>query len=186
MSDESFEKNVQGEQEEQVNSENRGEQENLIEQQSIEAQEVKKDLNDQKDQPDQKIQEGQEAQYMQSQTNSYSQPHLQDGQSSGYEPHLQNGQANGKKPNTLLDILLGLGLSAAAYFIIWLTTTVRMPVVFILLVDFVVLVALGFLSVRFLRRGHKPAGATMLILISPAILGLLIFGACAALFTPFY
>lgn len=173
MSDESFEKNVQGEQEEQVNSENRGEQENLIEQQSIEAQEVKKDLNDQKDQPDQKIQEGQEAQYMQSQTNSYS------------EPNLQDGQANGKKPNTLLDILLGLALSAAAYFVIWLTTTVRMPVVFILLVDFVVLVALGFLSVRFLRRGHKPAGVTMLILISPAILGLLIFGACAALFVPF-
>ena len=174
MSDESFEKNVQGEQEEQVNSENRGEQENLIEQQSIEAQEVKKDLNDQKDQPDQKIQEGQEAQYMQSQTNSYS------------EPNLQDGQSNGKKPNTLLDILLGLALSAAAYFVIWLTTAVRMPVVFILLVDFVVLVALGFLSVRFLRRGHKPAGTTMIILISPAILGLLIFGACAALFAPFY
>lgn len=167
MSDESFEKNVQGE---QVNSENQGEQENLIEQQSIEAQEVKKDLNDQ---PDQKRQEGQEAQYMQNQTNSYS------------EPNLQDGQSNGKKPNTLLDILLGLALSAVAYFIIWLTTTVRMPVVFILLVDFVVLVALGFLSVRFLRRGHKPAGATMIILISPAILGLLIFGACAALFVPF-
>lgn len=97
----------------------------------------------------------------------------------------QDSQSSDKKPNTLLDILLGLALSAAAYFMIWLVTIVRIPVIYILLVDFVVLVAFGFLSVRFLRRGHKPAGVTMLILISPGVLGLLIFGACAALFVPF-
>lgn len=96
-----------------------------------------------------------------------------------------NEPANVKKTNTLLDVLIGIGLSAVAYFSIWLVTILGIPYIIKLLVYIIVLAAFGFVSVKFLRKGHKPAGATMLIMISPVVLGLLIYGTCAMLFIPY-
>lgn len=93
-------------------------------------------------------------------------------------PHL-------KKPNTILDLLMGLAISAAAYILIWFVSTGMFPVIVIALVDFAVLAAFGFLIVKFFRTSHIAAAIIMLVLISPCILALLLWGACSVMFSQF-
>jgi hypothetical protein len=85
----------------------------------------------------------------------------------------------------LLDLLMGAAISAAAYILIWLVSVGRYPSAVQALVYFVVLAVFIFFTVRFLRRGHSPAGIIMLIAVSPAILVLLLWGACSLVMLPF-
>lgn len=83
-----------------------------------------------------------------------------------------------KKPRTFSEILLGFGLSAGAYLLIFLVTFGSSFQTIHLIFDFIILAAFVFLTVRYSRTGHKTAAVIMLILISPAILLLLLTGAC--------
>lgn len=88
-----------------------------------------------------------------------------------------------KTPNTWVDLLIGFGISAAAYALIWFASVGNfIPVSILVLVDLVIVAILGFLIVKFFRTGHKPAAIIMLVLVSPGILSLLLFGACSLLF----
>lgn len=90
-----------------------------------------------------------------------------------------------KKPNTWLDILMGLGISAAAYALIWFASTRRIPVIAVALICLALLAVFGFLTVKFFRKAHTAAAVTMIILISPGVFALLLFGACSLMFAPF-
>lgn len=83
------------------------------------------------------------------------------------EPHK-------KKPNVILDILIGIGISALTYALIWyfVTLSAIVGVLFILVIN-------GFLVVKFFRMAHEAAAITILVSITPAVLLLLLFGACA-------
>jgi hypothetical protein len=88
-----------------------------------------------------------------------------------------------KKPNTFLDLLMGLVISAVTYAIIWFVSVGRYPMTISALVDFAILVAFGFLVVKFFRKAHTAAAIIMLVLISPGVLVLLLFGACSLMFS---
>jgi hypothetical protein len=89
------------------------------------------------------------------------------------------------KPNTLLDLLIGTGISAAAYALIWFASTRRIPIIAIALICLVVLAVFGFLTVKFFRTAHTAAAVIMVILMSPGLFALLLFGACSLMFSPF-
>lgn len=96
-----------------------------------------------------------------------------------------NSNNTEKKPGTLIQILIGFGISFAAYAltigIAYLTNTIAVTSIIAL----AVLALLGFLIVRFFRTGYKAAAITMLIFICPLIIILLLFGACALIALPF-
>ena len=89
-----------------------------------------------------------------------------------------------KKPNTIIDLLIGAGISAIAYSLIWFVSIGKFPGSVIALIDFIILAAFGFLTVKFFRKGHTAAAIIMLVLITPSILGLLLLGACMVIGMP--
>jgi len=95
-----------------------------------------------------------------------------------------NSSNTSKKPETMIQILMGLGISLSAYVltigIAYFTKTMGVTSI----IAFVIIALSGFLIVRFFRTGYKAAAMTMLIFISPLIIFLLLFGACALIMLP--
>lgn len=89
-----------------------------------------------------------------------------------------------KKPSTVIQILIGLGISLLAYALTILPGYVVNNYPIAAIFDLVILVVFGFLIVRFFRTGYTAAAVTMLILITPALFILLLFGACAIVSIP--
>lgn len=83
-----------------------------------------------------------------------------------------------KKQKTPYGILIGLGISAAAYFIIWLTLFLSLPNLAIVGITILVVAVLGFIIVKFYRLKRMAAANTMLVLITPLLFFMLLFGAC--------
>lgn len=106
------------------------------------------------------------------------------GNNAGASAGNSSGNNIGKKPNTLKDILTGFGISAAAYAIIWLAG-IGLPGSLMALTCLAVVGIFGFITVKFFRKGHTAAAIIMLTMISPALLAILLYGACAALGFPF-
>jgi len=96
-----------------------------------------------------------------------------------------NKPPQNKKKNTGRNLLLGFGISAAAYICIWLIAITGLPRSVMALSYFVILGIFGFLTVKFFRIGYTVAAIIMLALISPILLALLLFGACTVLGFPF-
>lgn len=94
-----------------------------------------------------------------------------------YDPGDRNPPHH-KKPNALLEMLMGIGISAVTYVLLWFASTGRYPVAVKALADIVILAAFIFLTVKLLRNVHKIAAVTMLALISPGIFWMMLFGAC--------
>jgi hypothetical protein len=96
-----------------------------------------------------------------------------------------NSNNTGKKPETMIQILMGFGISLAAYALTigigYLTKTMAATSI----IGSIILALFAFLIVRFFRTGYKTAAITMLIFISPLIASLLLFGACALIMLPF-
>ena len=95
-----------------------------------------------------------------------------------------NSNNTSKKPETMIQILMGVGISLTAYFltigIAYLAKTLGVTAI----IAFAILTLFGFLIVRFFRTGYRAAAITMLIFISPLIVFLLVFGACALTMLP--
>jgi len=94
------------------------------------------------------------------------------------------GLSQGKKPGVWSDLLIGIGLPAIAYLVIWaasFTKTVYSGGI-AAFCDLVIIAVLSFLVVKLLRTDHKLAAVLILVLASPLVLGLLLFGACALLY----
>lgn len=89
------------------------------------------------------------------------------------------------KPNIAVELLMGLGFSILAYFIIMYLTLGNMSLLGKALFDFVILTVYGFLIIKFFRTNHVTAAIIMLILIAPIILLLLLFGACGLMVSPY-
>jgi hypothetical protein len=84
-----------------------------------------------------------------------------------------------KKPNIILDLLMGVGISAAAYgLIITLLAYAKILGSIKGIISFIILGAFVFLTVKFFRTEHIAAATIMLVLILPCILFMMLFGAC--------
>lgn len=98
-------------------------------------------------------------------------------------PDFQNGEGDNnnspqsKKAKTLIEILRGLGISAAAYIIIWLALFVRIPAL-AMGIAILELAVLGFITVKFYRLKRMVVATTILVLITPLLLAMLLLGAC--------
>ena len=84
-----------------------------------------------------------------------------------------------KKPNVWLDLLMGFGISAAAYAVVWIISSISVPMTVNVLVYFVTLGVFVFFIIKFFRMKHTAAAIIMLILISPVTFALILLGACA-------
>ncbi|HEY5586251.1 MAG TPA: hypothetical protein VIK78_17380 [Ruminiclostridium sp.] len=89
-----------------------------------------------------------------------------------------------KNPNTVLDVFMGIGISAIAYALTWFVFRGQYNAMITVLIDFIIIAAFGFLTVRFFRTNHKVSAIIMLALISPVILNLLLLGACGLILLP--
>ena len=89
-----------------------------------------------------------------------------------------------KRPETIMQVLMGFGISLAAYAltigIAFLSKTLAVTSI----IAFLILSLSGFLIVKFFRIGYKATAITMLVFISPLIVFLLLFGACALVMLP--
>ena len=101
---------------------------------------------------------------------------------------MNNNQDNStntkKKPETAIQILMGFGISMAVYAITFGFAYFTKTMVFTSILAFLMLALFGFLIVRFFRTGYRAAAITMLVFISPLIIFLLLFGACALIAFP--
>lgn len=84
-----------------------------------------------------------------------------------------NNQPSKKKPNIILDILIGIGISAITYALLWYF--VKLSIVGILFI----LVVNVFLIVKFFRTAYTAAATIILVFITPVVFFLLLLGACA-------
>ncbi|MDF2841070.1 MAG: hypothetical protein K0Q99_1842 [Clostridia bacterium] len=91
----------------------------------------------------------------------------------------QNNSNNTEKPGVFLQILMGMGIAIAAYVMIFGIASLINTMIFTTLTAFVVLAFACFLIIRFFRTGYKAAAIAMLVLISPLVFLLMVFGACA-------
>lgn len=95
-----------------------------------------------------------------------------------------NSNNTEKRPETMIQILMGFGISLAAYVvtigIAFLSKTIGVTSI----IAFIIIALSGFLIVKFFRTGYKAAAITMLVFISPLIVFLLLFGACALIMLP--
>lgn len=99
--------------------------------------------------------------------------------------NLDNSNNTGKKPETAIQILMGFGISLAAYALTIGIAFFMKTVGATSIVAFVIIALSAFLIVKFFRKGYKAAAITMLVLISPLIVFLLLFGACALIMLPY-
>jgi type IV secretory pathway VirB6-like protein len=90
-----------------------------------------------------------------------------------------NSNKDPKKAGAVVQILIGLGISLAAYFLTFGLSSIFNTMGITAIIAFVILALFGFLIVKFFRTGYKAAAITMLIFISPLIILLLLLGACA-------
>lgn len=95
-----------------------------------------------------------------------------------------NSNNTRKKPDTIIQILMGFGISFAAYVLTVGMTYFTGSMTITAIIACVILAMFGFLIVRFFRTGYKAAAITMLVFISPLIVFLLLFGACALTLIP--
>ncbi|HYE08792.1 MAG TPA: hypothetical protein VEF53_01285 [Patescibacteria group bacterium] len=89
------------------------------------------------------------------------------------------------KPKTIIHILMGMGISVIAYALTIGIASVVNTMAVTAIMAFIILGVFGFLIVRFFRTGYTAAAITMLIFISPLLVFLLLFGACAIVGLPF-
>lgn len=87
-----------------------------------------------------------------------------------------------KGPNVLLDILMGIGISVAAYALMLFVSNGILSTGIAVLIDLLAVAVYVFLIVKFFRTSHTAAAVVMIVFISPAILVLLLWGACSVLF----
>lgn len=92
-----------------------------------------------------------------------------------------NGEPTPKKPDPSKDLLIGAGISVLTYVVIWVLSIIKLPMTVMALMDGAILVAFGFLVVKFFRTNHTNAAVIMLVFISPGLLVLLLFGSCSLL-----
>ncbi|HEX9063348.1 MAG TPA: hypothetical protein VF941_24515 [Clostridia bacterium] len=99
-----------------------------------------------------------------------------------FNHRFDDNQPNEKKPNVLLDILIGIGISVVAYALILFVSNGMLSTGIAVLITLLTVAAYVFLIVKFFRTSHTAAAVVMIISISPAILVLLLWGACSVLF----
>jgi hypothetical protein len=98
-------------------------------------------------------------------------------------PNNSNNLEN--KPKTIIQVLIGIGISVVAYALTIGIANVANTMIVTSIMAFIILGVFGFLIVRFFRTGYMAAAITMLFFISPLLLFLLLFGACAIIGLPF-
>jgi len=109
---------------------------------------------------------------------------FQEGPENSHQDSGDNTTPPAKKPNVFFDVLVGVGISAAAYISLWVISSAGRPLAVIALLDFIILAAFLFLTVKFFRTGHTVAGLIMIVAIAPGVFALLLFGACSLMFLP--
>lgn len=95
-----------------------------------------------------------------------------------------NSNDTANKPGAMIQILMGFGISLVGYLLTIGIISLANTMVITAIIVFLVLAIFGFLTVRFFRIGYVATAITMLTFISPLIIFLLLFGACAVTMLP--
>lgn len=96
------------------------------------------------------------------------------------ENNFNGGDNKPPKPSALMDVFLGLGVSALLLAAMFGTLFIGKPAI-ISIVELVIISCSTFLAVRFLRRERTVIGVFMLATIIPMTLLLMLVGSCAVM-----
>jgi type IV secretory pathway VirB6-like protein len=95
-----------------------------------------------------------------------------------------NSNDTTKKPGAMIQVLMGFGISLVGYLLTIGIISLANTMIVTAIIVFLILALFSFLTVRFFRKGYTAMAITMLVFISPLIVFLLLFGACAVTMLP--
>lgn len=96
------------------------------------------------------------------------------------QDNFNGGDNKPPKPSVLVDIFLGLGVSALLLVAMFGTLSIGKPAI-ISIIELIIIACSTFLAVRCLRRERKIIGTFILATIIPMTLLLMLIGSCAVM-----